>query len=641
MQIMNDPVLEGLREIFKQEWDNQYGTTKGVWDDTCISGQELYNMEKTKHAAKDYLHLFKAGRRSDWDVSALSYAILYSNALKTHVPLHVSNNVNILRDLRNKLMHTFASKHRMPDAAFKNAYQKIKNCLIALLLSTAGVERVRNSRKRRPLSYFWYLAGICLTIFMVGSVLSYYWPQESGGNKLTFRVLPPRPSHLIVNRSRTVNAILGELHNLSIRNRRALTYMYISGPPGSGKLQIARFVGQQYSTNIGSTFVMTINGISLLHVLNSYIDFANRMNCKKTVTDRILGSDQMKTGIKVKNLQSEIVTELKRFNNKYTWLMIVANILKLDEILPFLPQPEDHSWEGGQVLITTQDISSVPSNSSLSVHISVSPGMDPMESSKVLTDLSGLAENQDLVSEVAKKLDHQPLALATAALYVRQLRKSKAQFTWKDYLKQLDEEKRNQTKIKQIGSNDISSSMHAAVSLAVRWTGENDSVLKHAFTFLSFVSHEWLALKPLHAFIVHVDRDAYKIIQKIQQCFLIFSLDEDEISFVSLHPIVHDIIKLYVSHYVKEDKNHPRIVLQMLVIPRLPILGQYYIPHLKSFYHRANSVPLEMLIPKLRDLRPGMYNRLFYFAIVLEIHDEFSLFKYYKDLAFRVLAAAD
>ena len=417
--------------------------------------------------------------------------------------------------------------------------------------------------------------------------------------------------------------------------------MYISGPPGSGKLQIARLVGQQYSTNIGCTFVMTINGRSLLQVLNSYIDFAYRMKCEKSVIDRISGSDQMKTGIKVKTLQSEIVAELKRLHSKCTWLMIVVNILQLSEILPFLPQPEDHSWKGGQVLITAQDISSVSSNSSLSVHISVSPGMDPMESSKVLKDLSGLTENQDLLSEVAKKLDHQPLALATAAFYVKQLRESKAQFTWKDYLKQLDEEKHNQTKIKQIESKAMSSSMRAAVSLAVRWTGENESVLKHAFTFLSFVSHEWLAFKPLHAFIVHADQDAFKIIQKIQQCFLLFSLDEDEISFVSLHPIVHDIIKLYVSQYVKENKNHPRIVLQMLIIPRLPILGQYYIPHLKSFYNRANSVPLEMLIPKLRDLRPNMCNRLFYFASILEIHDEFSLFKYYKDLAFRVLDAAD
>lgn len=345
---------------------------------------------------------------------------------------------------------------------------------------------------------------------------------------------------------------------------------------------------------------MTINGRSLLHVLNSYVEFAYHVNCDKNVIDRILYSNQNKTEDKVKSILSEIVKKLENVNNKYTCLMIVLNVLKLSEISPFLPQLEDKSWQGGQVLITTQDISSVPSNGSLTVHISVSQGMEPAESCKFLTDLSGLFENQDLVSEVANKLDNQPLALVSAALYVKQLRDSKVQITWKDYLKKLDEEKRNLSEMKQSESKEVSSSTaYAAVSLAVRWIGENDSVMKHAFTFISYVSHEPVPLYSVEAFVLHVDRDAFKTDQRIQQCSLILSLDDGQIHSISLHPIVHKIINLYISNYVKEDKNLPRIVLQMLVLPRLPFLGQYYISHLKSFYKRASSLPMDMLIPKL------------------------------------------
>lgn len=646
MEIMNVPVLESLREIFKQEWDKLYGTTKGVWDDTCILGNELFNMEKTNPAARPYLQVFKFGNRSNWDISALSYAILYSKALKLYVPAHVNNNVDVLRDLRNKLTHSIAPHYKMSDVAFGNVYRIIKNCFNALSLSTADVERVRNSRRRRPSLRSRYLTGVCLAVFIVG--LSYFWAANPVRDKFLFRVLPTRPGHLIVNRSRTVHAILDKLSNLSNSNNRALTYMYISGPQGSGRSQIARLVGQQYGENIsqgwfgGIVFVMTINGRSLLHVLNSYVEFAYHVNCDKNVIDIILYSNQNKTEDKVKSILSEIVKKLENVNNKYTCLMIVLNVLKLSEISPFLPQLEDKSWQGGQVLITTQDISSVPSNGSLTVHISVSQGMEPAESCKFLTDLSGLFENQDLVSEVANKLDNQPLALVSAALYVKQLRDSKVQITWKDYLTKLDEEKRNLSEMKQSESKEVSSSTaYAAVSLAVRWIGENDSVMKNAFTFISYVSHEPVPLYSVEAFVLHVDRDAFKTDQRIQQCSLILSLDDGQILSISLHPIVHKIINLYISNYVKEDKNLPRIVLQMLVLPRLPFLGQYYISHLKSFYKRASSLPMDMLIPKLMDLRINMCDRLFYFARILERNDEISLFKYYRDLCFWIHSATD
>ena len=422
-EIMNVAVCEGLRQLFKQEWDKHYGISKGVWDDSPLTGNELYNMERTRAAAKDYLSLFKSGKRSDWDCSALTDAILYSKALKSRVSAHVSKEVNELRDLRNRVVHSFPW-HKMSNDAFANACNKVKKCFNALSLSTADVERIANSRKGKNTTRFWK-ACICISIviLVLGGIIVRNELMKPPQNKTIFRVLPARPVHLVANRTRIVGAILEELNNLSARNYRSLTYFYISGNSGSGKSQLARLVGQRYGTNAqhgqsGGYFVMTLNGRSLNDLLESYANFARRMGCNETIIGSILNLSQTKPEIKINRLKVEIVHVLKNGEYKYiyTWLLIVDNVVKLSEISSSLPQLEDEDWQGGQVLITTQDMPSVPSNSSLTVHVSVSHGMDPTESREFLTNFSGLIQSKALmVNKVAEVLDYQPLALASAA----------------------------------------------------------------------------------------------------------------------------------------------------------------------------------------------------------------------------------
>ncbi|CAB3985933.1 Hypothetical predicted protein [Paramuricea clavata] len=408
LEIMNVAVCEGLREIFKQEWDKNYGATKGVWDDTRKSGNELYNMESTRRHAKPYLNFFQSGKRSEWDCSALFDAILYSNAIKKHLSPHVSNKVDELRKLRNELTHTIGSQHKISDVKFENAYKKVQNCFKVLKLSAADVEKILKSFKAKYVTSFRKMMYLCLTVFIAGllSSASYYWFTHPMATKsvFRFRVLPTRPIHLVANRSQTVNAILEELHNLSIRNNGSLTYLYLSGNPGSGKSQLAGLVGERYGRrwSENTSFVMTLKGGSAHDILESYANFARRLDCTENDIGNIVNSNKTTTVMKIQSLKISIVKLLEDFKNKYTWLLIADNVVKLSEMSSFLPQLESDDWQGGQVLITTQDMSSVPSNSSLTVHLSVSQGMDPEESCEFLTDLSGLVGNHDLVSKVAK-----------------------------------------------------------------------------------------------------------------------------------------------------------------------------------------------------------------------------------------------
>ena len=607
MEIMNVAVCEGLREIFKQEWDKHYGATKGVWDDTYKSGNELYNMEKSRRHAKPYINLYQSGQRNDWDISALSDAILYSNAIKMHLSPHVLNKVDELRELRNKLIHVDGSRHQISDAEFDNAFKKIQNCFKVLKLTTQDVERISKSWERNVSISLGTMTYICLALIV--GLLSCYWYSDSMTNKglKSFRILPVRPIHLVANRSRTVNAILEELHSLSIRNNQSLTYLYMSGNPGSGKSQLARLIGQQYglsdsmkaSVHYRNVFVMTLKAGSIQDTLESYADFARRVDCDDSIIINIINSNRTKAEMKIQSLKTEIAKVLNNVKKKNTWLLIVDNVVNLKEISLFLPQLEDEDWHGGQVLITTQDMSSVPLNSSLTVHVSVSEGMDPEESCEFLTNLSGFDESLELVRKIAKELDYQPLALASAAFYVKLLRKTKTspRFNWTDYLHKLHEGKRNLTeaKLSEVNKPAYSLTMSTAVRLAIKSFAESDPVLKHAFTFLSFVSNKAITLQAVVNYVLRVDKEKDKddVGLTIQQCCLVLVSDNHKVVSIHTHRVVHDSVKSYIIESSEKEKKKldvPLTVLKLLVKEKCGIGEIALIPHLHEFDARTNNL---------------------------------------------------
>ena len=252
------------------------------------------------------------------------------------------------------------------------------------------------------------------------------------------------------------------------------------------------------------------------------------------------------------------------------------------------------------------------------------------------------------MSKVGKELAYQPFALAYAAFYVKQRRRSKIppKFAWEDYLKNLDEGKRNFTEKKRNEINDTYSlTMYTAVLMAIRLIGESDPILKHALTFLSYVSHEPLPFHLVESYVLHVDQsaDTANVRLRIRECFPILLSDEKRLLSISLHSVVHDVIKQYITVDAEEDGKSPLpgIVLQMLILPKIPILENTLIPHLKSFYIRTENFPTEMLIPKSGDLKQTIYKRLFYLAEMLEKYDESFLSRYYRALGFQVFSAID
>ena len=95
--------------------------------------------------------------------------------------------------------------------------------------------------------------------------------------------------------------------------------------------------------------------------------------------------------------------------------------------------------------------------------------MHPGDACSLLTLLSGVNDGE-MEDEIAQALDYQPLALASASIYVREVRQSKVSvnFGWGDYLEKLVGGQRNTTETILTETNpSYQKSMTTAITLAV------------------------------------------------------------------------------------------------------------------------------------------------------------------------------
>ena len=83
--VVFDLVPEGLRQIFKNEWDFLYKTTLGEWKDTAQNGLDFYNNESRSSQRRNgrLLATIQNGNTAEWDCTCLFFAILYSDSIGT------------------------------------------------------------------------------------------------------------------------------------------------------------------------------------------------------------------------------------------------------------------------------------------------------------------------------------------------------------------------------------------------------------------------------------------------------------------------------------------------------------------------------------------------------------------------------
>ena len=134
--VTTDVLTEGLRTIFKQEWDNRYKSTLGEWEDEPRNGLDFWNGESPRNRKRNghLLTTMVKGDRAEWDCTMLFYAILYSDCIHG-LNSTVKSNVDDLRLFRNEDFAHMPKGH-LSESEFKNAISRVDAAFKALGLSS-------------------------------------------------------------------------------------------------------------------------------------------------------------------------------------------------------------------------------------------------------------------------------------------------------------------------------------------------------------------------------------------------------------------------------------------------------------------------------------------------------------------------
>ena len=324
--------------------------------------------------------------------------------------------------------------------------------------------------------------------------------------------------------------------------------------------------------------------------MESYVVFARHCKCPEYAVTNTLNSTDLCADEKITRLKTLISA---RISNYTSWLLVVDNVISVSQIHGHLPDARDELWVRGQLLITTQDAVSIPLTNSAIQHVSVSKGMHPDDARSLLTLLSGVndGEMEDEV-EVARAIDYQPLALAGASLYVRDVRQSKVSvnFGWGDYLEKLAGGRRNTTEAILTETNpSYKKSMTTAITLAVEKAMTTDRVINHLFTFLALCSPQPIPQDVAVNYIIEMDeefRDKGWIAGRINRCSLILSEEEGNSVYIRVHGVVRFVLDSLKTNFAK-DLYIKAVVGAVASFAKVDdfdtfIIGSKVVPHLRK-----------------------------------------------------------
>ena len=548
-------IPEGLRTVFKQEWDFLYKATLfGEWKDTPQNGYDFYNKESRKSRTRNarLLATIQRGNTAEWDTVCLIFAVLYSDTIGSTLSPAVRREVDDLRQFRNDLAHTLQAE--LTDADFQCYVARVMNAFTSLGLPVNKIEDIKNQTDFPTVdsNALKVQADNLNADLQTKEQEAYNLTSELQSKKKeaetlthdinskveSFCILTScKPSHPIIRRVNDVTRIMKKLDELQNESKGAISTIYLSGLPGCGKSQIARQVGKEifdkrWREGEDLTFVATLNAETLDSLAESYCSLARHFGISDNALANLESSRNLRE--QIEDLKAFIFSKTKQFSN---WLIIVDNVVDLSSVRDDLPASGRKELGHGQVLITTRDSSSIPSSAPLTYHESVSKGMLPDEAVNLLQHVSKI-QNREEAEKVAEVLEYQPLAVAAAAFYVQTVRDNGSpNYSWANYLETLRRLE-----------------FPCRISLAVEEVIRSDRFFKHLFTLLSL--H---APKPLNegAAISHImnmencvdEVDEKQVRMRFRKCSLLLYEQLFEGNVIRAHPLVLDAIKSVMGAY--------------------------------------------------------------------------------------------
>ena len=569
-----DLVPVGLRQIFKNEWDFLYKAPPfGEWKDTAKNGHDFYNNESRKGRKKNarYLTTIQSGNTAEWDSSCLFFAILYSDSVGTTLSPAVQKEVDDIRLVRNEIAHITEAK--MTDADFQTSVDRVLNTFTSLGLATTEIQEIKNQKtfptkeaenlKKQARDLQDELDQTKCDLKETKGALqsteadlvsakeeNKALMQEMSAKLQPFCFLASTPPHDIISRFHDIERITKKMKELSSGASGGVSTVYLSGNPGCGKTQIAREIGQQFfSERKGDAenliFVATLNAETIETLADSYMTLGRYLGITEYALSRLESLKIEKPLEAVQQLHRLILLKVTKFTK---WMIIADNVVDLRSVQGLLPQTGNKEWGHGQVLITTQDSTTIPHNAPHTYHESLSKGMRLDEAVELLEKVSQISDLEQ-AENVADFLDFQPLALAAAAFYVQTVISSgSSNYEWKEYLRDIStysQRREVETVLANVSLAYATTTM-AAVEMAIKRTVDSDKVLRHTFSFLSLCAHDDLPLEAVSKFVKAQTKDQPEELIKAKivrsSLLLVHSEKGDERRCIRLHKIVYEAL---------------------------------------------------------------------------------------------------
>ena len=591
-------VPEGLRQIFKQEWNFRYKIASGgEWQDTIQNGDDFVKKEGKKSQAKNkrYLATIQNGNTAGWDCSCLTFAILFSDSIGTTLSSAIENDVNDLRQVQNDIAHNCEAK--LTDAEFQVYIGRMLHSFASLGLPVKDIEDVKKQTSF-PTAVLQSLENLVDTLkrelkrkeddlrktqtkLQCKEEEVTALTQEIESKVKSFCILPCEPAHEVIRRSKDITRLKKKMKDLDDGSHQAVSTIYISGTPGSGKSQLARQLGQEFFyTRSRDTddlvFVATLNAESVETLADSYMTLGKYLGISEHSLTGLEIDKRENPKETIQHLKVLIPMKIRKFSN---WLLIADNVVKLKAIRSFLPQTASTEWGQGQVLITTQDSSTIPCNAPHTYHKSVSTGMEAEDAVELLKQVSKISDEAEQVENVAKVLECQPLALAAAAFYVQTVvENGSPNYSWARYMEVLSKGQREATEELLASENSAySKTMTTAIRIALKRAVQSDEVLRQAFSFLSLCSSELLPTEDVVNFVkarIQSGLPEELIKAKIlKSCLMLSSLaDEQGPECLRLHNTVHEVLKQgMISKLEPAEKNRNLATAIKILVPQLEL----------------------------------------------------------------------